>query len=85
MVLREKLEEYTAKGLHAYIFQTYLESKVPKFLYFDEFYQMEGQVNIESLIEADKTFTELLGKDPATRYKFIMESANQVEAEELDV
>jgi DNA gyrase/topoisomerase IV subunit B len=43
------------------------------------------KVNIESLIEADRTFTELLGKDPATRYKFIMESANQVEAEELDV
>jgi DNA gyrase/topoisomerase IV subunit B len=43
------------------------------------------RVNIESLIEADKTFTELLGKDPATRYKFIMESASQVESEELDV
>src|SRR5262249_43982124 len=37
--------------LHAYIFQTYIESKLPKFLYFDEFYQMEGQVNIEALKE----------------------------------
>ena len=43
------------------------------------------RVTIESIIEADKTFTELLGKDPATRYRFIMESANQVDAEELDV
>ncbi len=43
------------------------------------------RVTIESIIEADKTFTELLGKDPATRYHFIMESANQVDTEELDV
>ena len=43
------------------------------------------RVNIESLIEADKTFTELLGKDPSSRYRFIMESANQVDTEELDV
>jgi DNA gyrase/topoisomerase IV subunit B len=43
------------------------------------------RVNIDSIMDADKTFAELLGKDPATRYKFIMESANQVDAEELDV
>ncbi|HZZ81898.1 MAG TPA: DNA topoisomerase IV subunit B, partial [Gemmataceae bacterium] len=43
------------------------------------------RVSIDSIIEADKTFSDLLGKDPATRYQFIMESANQVEAEELDV
>ena len=42
-------------------------------------------VTIESNLEADKTFIELLGKDPASRYRFIMESANQVETEELDV
>ena len=28
---------------------------------------------------------QLLGKDPASRYQFIMESANQVDSEELDV
>jgi len=50
-VVLEKLSKYLDKGLHAYIFQTYLESKVPRFLYFDEFYQMEGQVNIEALRE----------------------------------
>jgi DNA gyrase/topoisomerase IV subunit B len=43
------------------------------------------QVSIDSNLEADKTFVELLGKDPASRYKFIMESAAQVVAEELDV
>jgi DNA gyrase/topoisomerase IV subunit B len=43
------------------------------------------QVSVESALEADKTFVELLGKDPASRYKFIMESANQVVAEDLDV
>jgi DNA gyrase subunit B len=43
------------------------------------------QVTIESGLEADKMFVELLGKDPASRYKFIMESASQVVMEELDV
>jgi len=43
------------------------------------------RVDIDSLIEADRTFTALLGKDPASRYQFIMESANQVDSEELDV
>ncbi len=43
------------------------------------------QVTIESALDADKTFVELLGKDPASRYKFIMESANQVVVEDLDV
>lgn len=43
------------------------------------------QVSIDSNLEADKTFVELLGKDPASRYKFIIESAAQVGAEELDV
>ena len=43
------------------------------------------RVQIDSIMDADKTFAELLGKDPSTRYRFIMESANQVDAEELDV
>ncbi len=43
------------------------------------------RVNIDSNLEADKTFVELLGKEAALRYKFIMESAAQVVAEELDV
>jgi DNA gyrase subunit B len=43
------------------------------------------RITIDSIIEADKTFSALLGKDPASRYQFIMESANQVGSEELDV
>jgi DNA gyrase/topoisomerase IV subunit B len=43
------------------------------------------QVHIESTLEADKTFVELLGKEPAHRYRFIMDSAALAVAEELDV
>lgn len=43
------------------------------------------RVDIDKLLEADKTFADLLGKDPASRYRFIMDSAAQVAAEELDV
>jgi DNA gyrase/topoisomerase IV subunit B len=42
-------------------------------------------VHIDSNLEADKTFVELLGKDPAQRYRFIMDSAALAVAEELDV
>jgi len=43
------------------------------------------QVQIDSNLEADKMFVELLGKDPALRYRFIMDSAALALAEELDV
>jgi DNA gyrase/topoisomerase IV subunit B len=43
------------------------------------------QVRIESNLEADKTFVELLGKDPATRYQFIMDSAALALVEDLDI
>jgi DNA gyrase/topoisomerase IV subunit B len=43
------------------------------------------RVQIESTLEADNTFVELLGKEAALRYKFIMEAAPQLAAEELDV
>jgi DNA gyrase/topoisomerase IV subunit B len=43
------------------------------------------RVNIESNLEADTAFVELLGKDPAQRYKFIMDSAALAVAEDLDV
>ena len=35
--------------LTIYIYNTYLEESVPKFLYFDEYYQMRGHENIEAL------------------------------------
>jgi len=43
------------------------------------------RVTIDSNLEADKTFEELLGKDPSARFRFIMDSATQVGTEELDV
>ena len=43
------------------------------------------QVQIDSNLEADKAFVELLGKDPQERYRFIMDSAALAVAEDLDV
>src|SRR5437762_891877 len=43
------------------------------------------RVQIDPNLEADKTFVILLGKDPALRYKFIMDSAALAVAEELDI
>ncbi len=43
------------------------------------------QVQIDSNLETDKTFVDLLGKDPAQRYRFIMEKANLAAVEDLDV
>jgi DNA gyrase/topoisomerase IV subunit B len=43
------------------------------------------KVQIESNLDADRTFVDLLGKDPAQRYRFVMDKAAQVAAEELDV
>jgi DNA gyrase/topoisomerase IV subunit B len=43
------------------------------------------RVQIDSNLEADNTFVELLGKDASLRYRFIMEAAPQLAAEELDV
>ncbi len=43
------------------------------------------QVSIDSNLEADSTFVELMGKDPGQRYRFIMDSAALAVAEELDI
>jgi DNA gyrase/topoisomerase IV subunit B len=43
------------------------------------------KVQIESNLDADRTFVDLLGKDPAQRYRFVMDKAALVEVEELDV
>ncbi len=41
------------------------------------------RIDIDNQLEADQTFEKLLGKEPAERYKLIMEQANQVD--DLDV
>lgn len=38
-------------GLSEYIYSQFLEPRVPKFLYFDEYHLMRGQENIEALLE----------------------------------
>jgi DNA gyrase/topoisomerase IV subunit B len=43
------------------------------------------KVQIDSNLDADKTFAELLGKDPGSRFRFIMEKAAYAEADALDV
>ena len=43
------------------------------------------RVVVEEELEADRVFSELMGKDPAARYRFIMEQAPQADAVELDV
>src|SRR5262249_22933436 len=43
------------------------------------------KVNIESTLEADKVFVDLLGKDAAQRYRFIMDEGALVAAEDLDI
>ena len=47
----------TEKNVNHYIFNNYIQSLIPKFLYFDEFYQMEGHVNINSLVERQNNNT----------------------------
>ena len=40
---------------------------------------------VDGELEADRVFSELMGKDPSARFSFIMERAPQAEAVELDV
>ena len=42
------------KGIAKYLAEKYLLNKIPKFMFFDEFYQMAGHVNIEGLIQRQK-------------------------------
>jgi len=56
------IDAILGKGLLQHLYETYIESKVPKFLYFDEFYQMKGHVNIQALIER-KQNNRLLDSD----------------------
>ncbi len=43
------------------------------------------KVQIDSTLEADRVFVELLGKDAAHRYRFLMESAQLAVVDDLDV
>ncbi|MBA7568620.1 hypothetical protein ES708_10354 [subsurface metagenome] len=60
--LLETIDTIMEKGLLQYLYEKYIEPKVPKFLYFDEFYQMKGHVNIQALVER-KQNNRLLNSD----------------------
>ena len=45
------------KGLTSYIFNSLIWPRAPKFLYFDEYYQMEGQANLNALIAREDAKT----------------------------
>jgi predicted ATP-dependent endonuclease of OLD family len=47
--LKSHLSNLQAKGVTQYIYEKYLEKVVPKFLYFDEYFLMNGHENIETL------------------------------------
>jgi DNA gyrase subunit B len=51
----------------------------------DPRYRTLLKVEIDSLLETDRIFTDLLGKDPAQRHRFVMEKAAEVDVEEVDV
>ncbi len=57
--LRETLAAINKVGLSSHIIDTHLKAAVPKFLYFDEYYQMEGQLNIEQLKQRQASNTLL--------------------------
>ncbi|MFA7307832.1 MAG: AAA family ATPase [Hyphomicrobium sp.] len=44
-------------GLASYIFNSLIWPRAPKFLYFDEYYQMEGQANLNALIKREDAKT----------------------------
>jgi len=64
-----------ALGLVLYIWENHLKKHLPKFLYFDEYYQMRGHENIESLLHRvsqkslDKSDYPLLGLIELARLK----------------
>lgn len=49
--LLEEIEPYAKNELNYYIYNTLLKPHIPKFLYFDEYYEMEGRANLNALIE----------------------------------
>jgi len=55
--LKGKLTAILQNNLGIYIWTHHLKATWPKFLYFDEYYQMEGHVNIEKLKERQHSKT----------------------------
>jgi energy-coupling factor transporter ATP-binding protein EcfA2 len=60
---RTTLAKIVERDVSMHIWDTFLKSKLPKFLYFDEYYQMEGHVNIEALQQRQSKPAALLSSD----------------------
>ncbi len=43
------------------------------------------KVTIDMLLETDKVFVDLLGKDPSQRHRFVMEKSHEVAIDEVDI
>ena len=55
--LVETLKAIQERGLSLFVYQTVLKERIPKFLYFDEYYQMKGQDNLDSLLARTQSDT----------------------------
>jgi predicted ATP-dependent endonuclease of OLD family len=63
--LRSEIAEIVeAKSFTMYVWDNYLEENCPRFLYFDEYYQMTGQVNVQKLKERETAKTLLPSDRP---------------------
>ncbi|MET4633384.1 ATP-dependent nuclease [Kaistia defluvii] len=54
LALKNLVTKVRENGLRSYIFFSLIWPRAPKFLYFDEYYQMEGQANLNSLIAREE-------------------------------
>lgn len=55
--LKALVAKVREKGLASYIFNSLIWPRAPKFLYFDEYYQMKGQANLNALIAREDAQT----------------------------
>jgi hypothetical protein len=60
--LRSRVSDLLQKDLGLHLWQTVLAAKLPKFVYFDEYYQMRGHENIEALKQR-KSSNKLIRSD----------------------
>ncbi|MEA3061224.1 MAG: hypothetical protein QOJ94_1005 [Sphingomonadales bacterium] len=51
--LKVLVSKVSEGSVRSYIFQSLIWPRAPKFLYFDEYYQMEGQANLDALISRE--------------------------------
>ena len=62
-----------------------MDAKVLAETTLDPRYRTLLRVEIDSLLDCDRAFVDLLGKDPSQRYRFIMEEADRTSVEALDI